>query len=78
MEFVVECRSTVDGAWKPARQFDPHWQQLTGRDAVDALELLCESMDLPLEQFRVRRAGVPVPKLSRRKNAAKNPRGEIH
>ena len=69
MDFVVECRSTVDGAWNPARQFDPDWQQLTGRDAVDALEILCGSMDLPLSEFRVRRALKRTRNHQRRANA---------
>lgn len=75
MEFVVECRSTVDGTWNRARQFDSHWQHITGRDAVDALELLCDSMDLPLSHFRVRRAEVRTRNRKRRKNA--DPRNPI-
>jgi len=74
-DFVVECLSSVNGVWNLARQFDPHWQRLTGRDAVDALEILCNDMDLPLSQFRVRRAEVRTRNRSRRANA--DPRESI-
>jgi len=69
MDFVVESQSTVDGTWRATRQFDPHWQQLTGRDAVDALEILCTDMNLPLDQFRVRRALKRTRHHTRRQNA---------
>lgn len=53
--FLVECKSTIDGKWYPARQFHPHWDHPTARAAIASLEEFCVNAKLPLDYFRLRR-----------------------